>query len=100
MFSPEIQHIISNYQILGVIPLDKALHFIVGAVLTIILRWMRVSMRTVFIVIGVIAVGKEVNDYFVLNNSYGEQILDIGVTFIYPMLIWGVLKLNKATGRP
>lgn len=97
MFPPEIQKIISSYLILGFLPLDKFLHFMVGVIVTILLRLFKIRMSIVFSATLILALGKECIDFYVLNNTFWEQFLDIGVTLIYPLLLWGVIKIKSAT---
>ena len=95
LFSPEVQQFISKYHILGFIPLDKTLHFLIGALITIIMRWGRVKMRFIFLVLLILGIAKEINDYGVLNHSWGEQFLDVGVSFIYPLVLLGIIKIKS-----
>ncbi len=94
MFPPEIQKVISTYLVFGFIPMDKLLHFIVGAILAVGLRLSGRTFKTMFIVIGVIAVIKEVIDSFTMNSFLREHSLDILVTFIYPTLMYGIHRLK------
>ncbi len=94
-FPPEIQRIISTYLVFGFIPLDKLLHFLVGAIVAIGLRLSGRSFRSVFIVVAILAIAKEVNDSFILNNSIIENGLDIIVTLAYPILIYGIDRIKK-----
>ncbi len=94
MFPPEVQQIISNYLVFGFLPLDKLLHFLVGAILAAGLRLSGRTFRTTFILIGVIAVVKEVIDSFTLNSVLEEHCLDIIVTLIYPTVMYGIHRLK------
>jgi hypothetical protein len=96
MFPPEIQRIISTYLILGVIPLDKVLHLVVGAAAAIALRGAGRSFRTVFLLTAGLALGKEAIDAFTLNSSLAEQGLDVAVTLAYPTLMYGIHRLKGA----
>jgi len=94
MFPAKLQFFISNHLIFGFIPLDKVLHVVTGALLTIILRLFRVTLGKIFIAIGVIAFAKEYHDSFVLNNSPLEHVVDFAVTFLYPVLLGLVLRVR------
>jgi hypothetical protein len=81
---------------LGVIPLDKLLHFLVGAIVAIGLRLSGRSVGSVLSVVAMLAIAKEVNDSFTLNNSIVENGLDIIVTLAYPILIYGIHRIKKS----
>lgn len=56
-------------------------------------------MRTVFLVLTGLCLVKEVNDFFVLNNSLVEQLLDTLATFAYPLVLLLVVKLKAKAER-
>jgi hypothetical protein len=97
MFPPEIQKIISTYQIFGFIPLDKVLHVLVGMIITIVLRTFKLRMGLVFTIVFLLAVAKEINDTFVLNNTMEEHILDILVSIAYPLILWVAIIFKERT---
>jgi hypothetical protein len=97
MFPPEIQKIISTYQIFGFIPLDKVLHVLVGMIITIVLRTFKLRMGLVFTIVFLLAVAKEINDTFVLNNTMEEHILDILVSIAYPLILWVAIIFKDRT---
>jgi hypothetical protein len=97
MFPPEIQKIISTYQIFGFIPLDKVLHVLVGMIITIVLRTFKIRMGLVFTIVFLLAVAKEINDTFVLNNTMEEHILDILVSIAYPLILWVAIIFKERT---
>lgn len=95
MFPIHIQKIISTYQILGIIPLDKFLHFIVGMIVTLALKYTKFSFKTTFIIIFGLCVLKEIIDYGTLQSSILESIADTVVTFIYPLMLLGIEWLKR-----
>lgn len=97
MFPPEIQRIISTYQIFGFIPLDKVLHVLVGMFVTVVLRLFKIRMVRVLFIVLLLAVGKELNDTYVLNNTMEEHILDILVSIAYPLILWAAVTLKERT---
>lgn len=99
MFPAELQYLISNYLIFGFLPLDKVLHVVAGAVLTILLRLFGLKLGKIFLIIGVIAAAKEYHDSFVLNNSPLEHLVDFLVTFLYPALLGVVQKVKADEGH-
>jgi hypothetical protein len=96
---PEWQHIVSNYQVLGVIPLDKLLHVLVGILLTLVVRRLGKGLRAATLLVAGVALAKEVNDFFVLNSSLGEQLLDILATVAYPLLVWSVASIRRRAAQ-
>lgn len=82
--------------IFGVIPLDKVLHFLIGMLITIVLRWRKVSINKILLLIFILELIKETHDSFVLNNTMEEHILDALVTFLYPALIWVIIKIKSS----
>jgi hypothetical protein len=99
MFPKHVQHFISNYQILGIIPLDKVLHVVIGAIITICLRAFKFRLRYVGLVLGGLCVVKEVIDLNTLNSSVIESIMDTLATFVYPVLLAGAMWLKARTNR-
>lgn len=95
MFPAHIQKIISSYYVLGFLPLDKVLHFAVGVLITLLLRWRNIRMPVIFSATIALAIAKEVIDSFVLNNSLSEHVIDILVTIIYPTMVWGILVIQQ-----
>lgn len=99
MFPKEIQYVISNYQIFGVIPLDKTLHFLVGAIITVVLRWRKVSIQNTFIILAFIEITKEIIDSKTLQSSIHEEVMDFIATFIYPAILYCVIAFKKAKSK-
>lgn len=95
MFPNHIQKIISTYQIMGFLPLDKFLHFLVGLIITIALRYSKFSFKTIFFVILVMCIVKEIVDYGTIQSSVAESIADTVVSFLYPLLLWGAVWLKR-----
>lgn len=95
MFPAKIQYLISNYQVFGVLPLDKILHFFIGAILTVGLRLMGVKPSWTLFFVTMIAVVKEVIDSYTINNSNLEHFVDILVSILYPLLLLGVARLKQ-----
>lgn len=99
MFPRHIQYLISNYNIFGFIPLDKTLHFVIGTLITIILRLFKIRMRFIFLFIIVIELIKEFIDYKTLNSTLSEQIIDALITLTYPIILILVIKLKENLNR-
>ena len=95
LFPMAVQNIISTYQILGFIPLDKALHFLIGLIITIIMRWRKVRFRYVFLVIVSLEVFKEIHDSYVLGSTWLEHELDFIATLAYPSLLLITVWIKK-----
>lgn len=95
MFPRDIQFIISNYLILDFIPLDKFLHFIVGIIITLLVRMAGFRIRYSFLLILITCVVKEVIDIKTLDSKLSESILDTVVTFFYPVLVLSVKKIKE-----
>lgn len=89
---------ISNYKIAGVLPLDWTLHFIIGAIVTIICLKKGMSFfKTACLIIGM-ALGKEVYDYFFhLPKDYWEFVSDFFITVLYLGLLFGARKVKNKT---
>lgn len=86
---------ISEIKILGILPLDSLLHFIVGIVFIALLRKFKISLGKATIFLLVIALSKEFFDSFTLTSSIREAILDISATMIYPSLVY-LIRFIKA----
>lgn len=95
MFPPEIQYVISNYQVFGLLPLDKILHFFIGAIITVALRILGINPTWTLIIVAIVAMIKEAIDSYTLNNSTTEHIVDILVSVLYPALLLGVSHLKR-----
>lgn len=95
IFPPHVQKFISTYQILGVVPLDKTLHFLVGAVVTIVGLKLKLSFAKTMLILLVLAVIKETIDLNTLTNTSLEVTLDVLVTFLYPGILFVVRMLKE-----
>lgn len=95
IFPKAVQTIISNYKIAGFIPLDKVLHFLVGMLVTIILRTKKVKISRIMILLITLEVIKEVHDSYTLNSSLLEEFLDFFCTLSYPLLLFIVIKSKQ-----
>src|SRR3989338_3376180 len=95
MFPRDIQKFISAYQIFGLIPLDKTLHFFIGMLITILMRLCNQNMKRVLGVLLVIVITKEIIDLNTLQSSILETFWDALVTFIYPVIILIVIEIKK-----
>ncbi len=95
MFPAKVQFLISNYLIFGLIPLDRTLHFVVGMIISIIMREKKQSFKKIFIVIGVLELIKEVIDIRTLNHKFTDTIWDAAVTFAYPLILIGTMQLKE-----
>jgi|GEM_PF-4906275 len=89
---------ISNYKIAGVLPLDWTLHFIIGAVVTVVCLKRGMSFfRTACIIIGM-ALGKEFYDYFFhLPKDHMEFVSDFFITVLYLGVLFCVRKFKNAS---
>ncbi|HXH73682.1 MAG TPA: hypothetical protein VNJ08_01860 [Bacteriovoracaceae bacterium] len=95
LFSEDTQKFISNYMVMGLVPLDKVLHFLVGLIITLVMRFLSFKMKYVFLLLAALEIIKEFNDYAVLNSSRLEQVYDIVATFLYPLILLGVLRFKE-----
>jgi adenine/guanine phosphoribosyltransferase-like PRPP-binding protein len=66
---------------------------------TILLRAGRQNFTRIFLVLGVLEIGKEIVDFKTLNHRYSDSLWDAVVTFAYPTLILGILKLKTRLAR-
>jgi len=86
---------ISNTKIAGFIPLDLTLHFLIGAIITIIGLKKKFSLKSILIFLFILATLKEINDYFFhFKADWREYAGDFLVTFIYPLLIYLIRKIK------
>lgn len=99
MFPQNVQKIISSYQILGIIPLDKVLHFIVGMILTIVMRKMNFRFRWVFGILVMLEAVKEFIDSYAYSSTLEEHLLDALATLSYPTIILIVIYIKKKTSQ-
>lgn len=101
MFPNKIQYFISNYYIFDIFPLDKTLHIIIGAILTIVLRKFGLRMKHVFAILAILCIVKELIDSKTIGSTFSESITDIVVSFFYPIIVVIIIKLksnlNKAS---
>lgn len=95
IFPGSVQKIISTYKILGLVPLDKTLHVLIGAIVTIILRYRHISIVKILITLSVLELIKEFHDSFVLNASIVEESVDFICTLSYPLLLLFVIKVKN-----
>lgn len=86
---------ISNTKILGILPLDLILHFIVGALLTIIGQIRKINLKWTILIILILSLIKEYLDSSTMTSSVSESLKDIATTMIYPILIFIVVKIKK-----
>ncbi len=96
MFPREVQKIISSYQIFGVIPLDKTLHFALGLVVTLVGVRLGVRLRWIFLALLVAGAVKEYFDTFVYTSHWVEHGLDILAGLSYVVLLGGVRWLRAS----
>ncbi len=95
MFPKSIQNVISNYQILGWIPLDKVLHFIVGMALTLFL--IRFKLRLIYILVSILALAliKEYIDSFAYTSHWLEHSLDALTSITYPVILYVIRYIRR-----
>ena len=101
MFPREVQQIISSYQIFGLVPLDKTLHFLVGAAVTVVAARLGLRLRWVFLLLLVLGGVKEYLDSFAYTSHWREHTLDILAGLAYVIVLAGVRWLRglvKARG--
>ena len=87
---------ISSTKIFGVIPLDRTLHFLIGALITIICLKKNFKLRTIFLLLFVIATLKEINDYFFhFKADWKEYAGDFLITFTYLFFVYLIREIKK-----
>ena len=92
----KIFQFISEYNLFDLIPLDLFLHCMIGAILTYLGLHFNFKLSKIFIMLLVIAILKELNDFlFHLTTNPTEYLIDILVTFIYISIIYLIRKLKK-----
>lgn len=84
----QIMRYISSEKIAGVLPLDWVLHFVVGAVLTIILLKLKFRLRNAVIILGILELIKEIFDFQAMTATYTEAILDYFITMAFPLMLY------------
>lgn len=91
----EILRFISSYRIVGIIPLDLLLHFLVGMIWTIVGLRKDYSFKFVCIGLIIIALLKELYDYnFVYITHWSEYVSDFLVTLVYIAILFFTRKLK------
>ena len=91
----EILKFISSHKIVGIIPLDLLLHFLVGMVWTIVGLKQRYSFKLVCLGLIAIALLKELYDYnFVYITHWSEYVSDFLVTLVYIVILFFTRKLK------
>lgn len=95
----DLQHFVDDTVLWGWLPLDILAHFFVGAFFTILLLKMKFTFKQVYMTIFVLALSKELWDYFFMGHAqWAESIKDLIVSCAYPTILAGVRKLKqKAT---
>lgn len=84
---------ISSYQVLDFIPLDLLLHFIVGLAITIGGLKFKLPFYITFLLLLIVAAGKEFNDYFFhYPAGWKEYTSDFLVTMLYASILFFVRK--------
>ena len=92
----DFQNYITSTTIWGWLPLDIVSHFIGGAFITIILLKCKFNFKQVFLSVVILAISKELCDFFLAGKTMVlESLKDILVTCSYPILLWGVRRLQK-----
>jgi len=79
---------ISNTKIFDFIPLDLVVHFISGTFLTIFLLKRGHSLKKSFFLIVILSLAKEIFDSFTMTNKVSENLLDLFITILYPLLLF------------
>ena len=91
---------ISSTDLFGFIPLDLTLHFIIGAIITIIGLKKNLELSTIFYILFTIATLKEVNDYFFhFKTDWKEYAGDFVITFGYLFFVFLARKLKRRLSK-
>lgn len=96
----DLQIYINATRLWGWFPLDIVAHFFGGAVITILLIKCRFSFKQVFVSIFILALSKELIDFFLAGKTQMlESLKDIIVTCAYPTMLLGVRRLQKKLSK-
>lgn len=96
----ELQSFIDNTILWGWLPLDIPAHFFVGAFFTILLIKMKFKFKQVYTTILVLALSKELWDYFFMGHTqWLESCKDILVTCGYVSILAGIRKLKERMAK-
>jgi len=80
---------LSSYYILGALPADTFVHFLVGAIVSVtLLKKTKLSFGKVAMVVCILALGKELYDQGVMTNTLEENIKDFSATVFYPVILY------------
>ena len=85
---------ISQTRLLGYIPLDIFLHFLLGYIIFITLRKLTKNDVAAFLILMTLEIFKEIVDSFSLTNKVTENITDFIATMILPVILI-LIKKNK-----
>jgi len=86
---------ISDIVIFGPVTLDLILHFIIGALITIILlKYTKLEFFKIFLIVLLLELFKEFCDSFILTSTLKGHLVDIFATMIYPVTI-GLIRRFK-----
>ncbi|MBC7713361.1 MAG: hypothetical protein H7177_08480 [Rhizobacter sp.] len=91
---------ISNYRIGEFFFLGKLLHFFIPMLLTIILAKRGVKFSTIFAIIFLIGLSKEIYDLTAINSSIFDSVQDLILDVSYPLLYKCITSLKEKTNSP
>lgn len=79
---------ISETKLLGILPLDGVLHFLIGMALTIVLLRLKINFKVTTLIVFMIQICKEIYDSQVMTATLQEHLIDTIFTMIYPSAIF------------
>lgn len=92
----ELQNFVDDTILWGWLPLDIPAHFFIGAAFTVILLKLKFKFRQVYMTIFVLALSKELWDYFFAGHAnWIESLKDLFVTCAYPTVLAGIRKIKR-----
>ncbi len=96
----DLQIFINATTLWGWLPLDIVAHFVGGTAITILLLKCRFSFKQVFVSVVLLALSKELMDFFLVGKTQIlESLKDIVVTCAYPTMLLGVRRLQKKLSK-
>lgn len=92
----ELMRFISAYKIMGIIPADLLIHFVLGLVITVIGLKRKMPLWKVFVLLVFIALLKELNDYYFHTFAgWREYIEDFLFTILYIFVLFVVRQFKN-----
>ena len=88
---------ISSTLVAGV-KLDYILHFLVGAIVTILLlKLTKLQFSLIFLIVLFLELTKEFFDSFILSSTLGGHLIDIICTMLYPTAYYYIKKFKESS---